>query len=128
MEISMLTTTFTGNITFFEIVTHDGQGNPLDNPFLAAKIAVNDVNDNGLTIEVRTKNGLLKAAQDGENLTGTRVTVAGSIDLASISSHWMNDEGDLIARKKPQFRVYVNMIERHGRKQSAPAVQAELAV
>jgi predicted Zn-dependent protease len=112
-------------------VTHDGQSNPLDNPFLAAKIAVNDVNDNGLTIEVRTKNGLLKAAQDGENLTGTRVTVAGSIDLASISSHWMNDEGDLIARKKPQFRVYVNMIERHGRKQPAPAaatVQAELAV
>ena len=127
----MLTTTFTGNITFFEIVTHDGQGNPLDNPFLAVKIAVNDVNDNGLTIEVRTKNGLLKAAQDGETLTGTRVTVAGSIDLASISSHWMNDEGDLIARKKPQFRVYVNMIERHGRKQPAPAtttVQAELAV
>ena len=84
----MLTTTFTGNITFAEIVTHDGQGNTLDNPFLAS-------------------------------------------DLASISSHWMNDEGDLIARKKPQFRVYVNMIERHGRKQPAPAaatVQAELAV
>ena len=83
----MLTTTFTGNITFAEIVTHDGQGNALDNPFLAAKIAVNDVNDNGLTIEIRTKNGLLKAAQDGENLVGTRVTVAGSIDLASISLH-----------------------------------------
>ena len=127
----MLTTTFTGNITFAEIVTKDGQGNNLDNPFLAAKIAVNDVNDNGLTIEIRTKNGLLKAAQNGENLVGTRVTVAGSIELASISSHWVDENGDLVARKKPQFRVYVNMIERHGRKQPAPAaatVQAELAV
>ena len=127
----MLTTTFTGNITFAEIVTQDGQGNALDNPFLAAKIAVNDVNDNGLTIEIRTKNGLLKAAQNGENLVGTRVTVAGSIELASISSHWVDENGDLVARKKPQFRVYVNMIERHGRKQPAPAaatVQAELAV
>ena len=127
----MLTTTFTGNITFAEIVTKDGQGNNLDNPFLAIKVAVNDVNDNGLTIEIRTKNGLLKAAQNGENLVGTRVTVAGSIELASISSHWVNDEGGLVARKKPQFRVYVNMIERHGRKQPAPAaatVQAELAV
>lgn len=127
----MLTTTFTGNITFAEIVTHDGQGNALDNPFLAAKIAVNDVNDNGLTIEIRTKNGLLKAAQNGENLVGTRVTVAGSIELASISSHWVDENGDLVARKKPQFRVYVNMIERHGRKQPTPAaatVQAELAV
>jgi len=127
----MLTTTFTGNITFAEIVSKDGQGNALDNPFLAAKIAVNDVNDNGLTIEIRTKNGLLKAAQNGENLVGTRVTVAGSIELASISSHWVDENGDLVARKKPQFRVYVNMIERHGRKQPAPAaatVQAELAV
>ena len=127
----MLTTTFTGNITFAEIVSKDGQGNALDNPFLAAKIAVNDVNDNGLTIEIRTKNGLLKAAQNGENLVGTRVTVAGSIELASISSHWVDENGDLVARKKPQFRVYVNMIERHGRKQPTPAaatVQAELAV
>ena len=127
----MLTTTFTGNISFAEIVTHDGQGNPLDNPFAALKVAVNDVNDNGLTIAVRTKNGLLEALQNGEDLVGVRVVITGSIELASISSHWVNDEGGLIARKKPQFRVYVNMIERHGRKQPAPAaatVQAELAV
>ena len=124
----MLTTTFTGNITFAEIVTKDGQGNALDNPFLAAKIAVNDVNDNGLTIEIRTKNGLLKAAQDGENLVGTRVTVAGSIELASISSHWVNDEGGLVARKKPQFRLFANAIERINRKPAPATVQAELAV
>ena len=123
----MLTTTFTGNITFQELVTKDGQGNLLESPFLGIKVAVNDVNDNSLTIEIRTKNGLLKAVQNGENLVGTRVTVAGSIDLASISSHWMNDEGDLIARKKPQFRVYANLIERHARKPiPATPVQTEL--
>ena len=123
----MLTTTFTGNITFQELVTKDGQGNLLESPFLGIKIAVNDINDNSLTVEIRTKNGLLKAVQDGENLVGTRVTVAGSIDLASISSHWVNDEGGLIARKKPQFRVYANTIERHARKPiPATPVQPEL--
>ena len=76
MEISMLTTTFTGNITFAETVTQDGQGNNLDNPFVALKVAVNDVNDNGLTITVRTKNGLLEAAQNGENLVGIRVVLS----------------------------------------------------
>ena len=123
----MLTTTFTGNITFQELVTKDGQGNLLESPFLGIKVAVNDVNDNSLTIEIRTKNGLLKAVQDGENLVGTRVTVAGSIDLASISSHWVNDEGGLAVRKKPQFRVYANVIERHARKPiPATPVQTEL--
>ena len=123
----MLTTTFTGNITFQELVTKDGQGNLLESPFLGIKVAVNDINDNSLTVEIRTKNGLLKAVQDGENLVGTRVTVAGAIDLASISSHWVNDEGGLIARKKPQFRVYANVIERHARKPiPATPVQPEL--
>ena len=123
----MLTTTFTGNITFQELVTKDGQGNLLESPFLGIKVAVNDINDNSLTIEIRTKNGLLKAVQDGENLVGTRVTVAGSIDLASISSHWVDDKGEHFARKKPQFRVYANVIERHARKPvPATPVQPEL--
>tara|TARA_B100000131_G_scaffold304796_1_gene330180 strand:+ start:341 stop:730 length:390 start_codon:yes stop_codon:yes gene_type:complete len=128
MEISMLTTTFTGNISFAEIVTHDGQGNPLDNPFAALKVAVNDVNDNGLTIAVRTKNGLLEALQNGEDLVGVRVVITGSIELASISSHWVNDEGGLVARKKPQFRVYANAIERLNRKPATDTVQKELAI
>ena len=124
----MLTTTFTGNITFAEIVTKDGQGNNLDNPFLSIKVAVNDVNDNGLTIAVRTKNGLLEALQNGEDLVGVRVVITGSIELASISSHWVNDEGGLIARKKPQFRVYANTIERLNRKPAPDTVQKELAI
>jgi hypothetical protein len=128
MEISMLTTTFTGNITFAEIVTKDGQGSNLDNPFLAIKVAVNDVNDNGLTIAVRTKNGLFEAAQNGEDLVGTRVVIAGSIELPSIRSHWVDNDGNLVALKKPQCRVYANTIERLNRKPAPATVQAELAV
>ena len=128
MEISMLTTTFTGNITFTEIVTKDGQGNNLDNPFLSIKVAVNDVNDNGLTIAVRTKNGLFEAAQNGEDLVGTRVVIAGSIELPSIRSHWVDNDGNLVALKKPQCRVYANTIERLNRKPAPATVQAELAV
>ena len=124
----MLTTTFTGNITFTEIVTKDGQGNNLDNPFLAIKVAVNDVNDNGLTIAVRTKNGLFEAAQNGEDLVGTRVVIAGSIELPSIRSHWVDNDGNLVALKKPQCRVYANTIERLNRKPAPATVQAELAV
>ena len=124
----MLTTTFTGNITFTEIVTKDGQGNNLDNPFVALKVAVNDVNDNGLTITVRTKNGLLEAAQNGENLVGIRVVIAGSIDLASIRSHWVDNDGNLVALKKPQCRVFANTIERLNRKPAEDTVQKELVI
>ena len=124
----MLTTTFTGNITFAETVTKDGQGNNLDNPFVALKVAVNDVNDNGLTITVRTKNGLLEAAQNGENLVGARVVIAGSIDLASIRSHWVDNDGNLVALKKPQCRVFANTIERLNRKPAEDTVQKELAI
>tara|TARA_A100000164_G_scaffold247826_1_gene220541 strand:+ start:78 stop:461 length:384 start_codon:yes stop_codon:yes gene_type:complete len=126
MEISMLNATFTGNITFTEIVEKDDK---VENPFLKIVVAINDVNDNGVTVIVRTKNGLLEAARNGEDLVGTRVVINGTIDIASISSHWMNDDGDLIARKKPQFRLFANSIERMNRK-PAPAtpVQTELAV
>ena len=124
----MLTTTFTGNITFAETVTKDGQGNNLDNPFLSLKVAVNDVNDNGLTIAVRTKNGLLEAAHNGENLVGIRVVIAGSIDLASIRSHWVDNDGNLVALKKPQCRVFANTIERLNRKPAPATVQTEIAV
>ena len=124
----MLTTTFTGNITFAETVTKDGQGNNLDNPFLSLKVAVNDVNDNGLTITVRTKNGLFEAAQNGEDLVGARVVIAGSIELSSIRSHWVDNDGNLVALKKPQCRVFANTIERLNRKPASATVQTELAV
>ena len=124
----MLTTTFTGNITFAEIVSQDGQGNNLDNPFAALKVAVNDVNDNSLTISVRTKNGLLEALQNGEDLVGIREVIAGSIELSSIRSHWVDNDGNLVALKKPQCRVYANTIERLNRKPAPDTVQKELAI
>ena len=124
----MLTTTFTGNITFAEIVTHDKEGNALESPFLGFKVAVNDINDNGLTIEIRTKNGLLKAAQDGDNLVGQRVVISGSIELATIRSHWVDNDGNLVALKKPKCRVFANTIERLNRKHAEDTVQKELAI
>ena len=122
----MLNATLTGNITFTEIVEKDDK---VENPFLKIVVAINDVNDNGVTVIVRTKNGLLEAARNGEELVGTRVVINGTIDIASISSYWITDDGDLVSRKKPQFRLFANSIERMNRK-PAPAtpVQTELAV
>ena len=122
----MLNATFTGNITFTEIVEKDAK---VENPFLKIVVAINDVNDNGLRITVRTKNGLLEAARNGEDLVGIRVVINGAMDLASIRSHYVNDEGQLIALKQPNARVFANTIERLSRK-AAPAtpVQTELHV
>ena len=125
MEISMLNTTFTGNITFAEIVEQDAK---VENPFLKIVVAVNDVNDNGLRITVRTKNGLLEAARNGEDLVGTRVVINGTIDIASIRSHYVDENGDLVALKQPNARVYANAIERINRKPEPATVQTELAV
>ncbi len=123
MEISMFfKTTFTGNITFAEIVE------AAENPFLKIVIATNDSNDNGVRVTVRTKNGLLKAAQDGENLVGQRIVVAGTIDLATIRSHY-TQEGVNKTLKNPEFRVYADTIERLSRKAvSETPAQQELAV
>jgi len=125
MEISMLNTTFTGNITFAEIVEQDAK---VENPFLKIVVAVNDVNDNGLRITVRTKNGLLEAARNGEDLVGARVVINGTIDIASIRSHYVDENGDLVALKQPNARVYANAIERMNRKPAPATVQTELAV
>ena len=121
----MLNTTFTGNITFAEIVEQDAK---VENPFLKIVVAVNDVNDNGLRITVRTKNGLLEAARNGENLVGTRVVINGTIDIASIRSHYVDENGDLVALKQPNARVYANAIERMNRKPEPATVQTELVV
>ena len=122
----MLNTTFTGNITFAEIVEQDAK---VENPFLKIVVAVNDVNDNGLRITVRTKNGLLEAARNGENLVGTRVVINGIIDIASIRSHYVDETtGNLVALKQPNARVYANAIERMNRKPEPATVQTELAV
>ena len=122
----MLNTTFTGNITFAEIVEQDAK---VENPFLKIVVAVNDVNDNGLRITVRTKNGLLEAARNGEDLVGTRVVINGIIDIASIRSHYVDETtGNLVALKQPNARVYANAIERMNRKPAPQAIQTELAV
>ena len=122
----MLNTTFTGNITFAEIVEQDAK---VENPFLKIVVAVNDVNDNGVTVIVRTKNGLLESARNGEDLVGARVVINGTIDIASIRSHYVDETtGNLVALKQPNARVYANSIERMNRKPAPATVQTELAV
>ena len=122
----MLNTTLTGNITFTEIVEKDDK---VENPFLKIVVAVNDVNDNGLRITVRTKNGLLESARNGEDLVGARVVINGTIDIASIRSHYVDETtGNLVALKQPNARVYANSIERMNRKTAPATVQTELAV
>ena len=120
----MLNTTFTGNITFAELV----EDAKVENPFVKIVVAVNDVNDNGVTVIVRTKNGLLEAARNGEDLVGIRVVINGTIDIASIRSHYVDENGDLVALKQPNARVYANSIERMNRKPAPQALQPELAV
>ena len=79
-------TTFTGNITFAEIV------------------------------------------EAAENLVGQRIVVAGTIDLATIRSHY-TQEGVNKTLKNPEFRVYADTIERLSRKSvSETPTQQELAV
>ena len=121
----MLNTTFTGNITYAELV----EDAKVENPFVKIVVAVNDVNDNGLRITVRTKNGLLEAVRNGEDLVGTRVVINGTIDIASIRSHYVDETtGNLVALKQPNARVYANSIERMNRKPAPQAIQPELAV
>ena len=121
----MLNTTLTGNITFTEIVEKDDK---VENPFLKIVVAVNDVNDNGVTVIVRTKNGLLESARNGEDLVGARVVINGTIDIASIRSHYTDEQGKCVALKQPNARVYANSIERMNRKPAPQAIQTELAV
>ena len=120
----MLNTTFTGNITFAELV----EDAKVENPFVKIVVAGNDVNDNGLRITVRTKNGLLEAVRNGEDLVGTRVVINGTIDIASIRSHYTDEQGKWVALKQPNARVYANSIERMNRKPAPQAIQTELAV
>ena len=123
-DFSMLNTTFTGNITFAELV----EDAKVENTFVKIVVAVNDVNDNGLRITVRTKNGLLDAVRNGEDLVGTRVVINGTIDIASIRSHYTDEQGKCVALKQPNARVYANSIERMNRKPAPATVQTELAV
>ena len=122
----MLNTTFTGNITFAELVEQDAK---VENPFVKIVVAVNDVNDNGLRITVRTKNGLLDAVRNGEDLVGTRVVINGThrYCIYPFTLRQMN-EGKCVALKQPNARVYANSIERMNRKPAPATVQTELAV
>ena len=86
--IQMQKATFTGNIINVKVV--DGVKDKYDT-FLAVTVAAEDSKKNSIRIKYTDNNGMLKATQNGEDLTGTRVVVHGDIDLTGIRSHYTQD-------------------------------------
>ena len=80
--------TFTGNIINTKVV--DGVKDKYDT-FLAVTVACEDSKKNSIRIKYTDNNGMLKATQNGEDLTGIRVVVHGDIDLTGIRSHYTQD-------------------------------------
>ena len=78
--------TFTGNIINVKLAT-DRNGNIVEPQFLNVTVACEDSKKNSIRIKYTDNNGMLKATQNGEDLTGTRVVVHGDIDLTGIRSH-----------------------------------------
>ena len=54
-------------------------------------VACEDSKKNSIRIKYTDNNGMLKATQNGEDLTGIRVVVHGDIDLTGIRSHYTQD-------------------------------------
>ena len=76
----------------------------------------------GLYAEIVRQPGML------DDLQHQRIVVAGTIDLATIRSHYTQD-GVNKTLKNPEFRVYADTIERLSRKSvSETPAQQELAV
>ena len=86
--IQMQKATFTGNIINVKVV--DGVKDKYDT-FLAVTVACEDSKKNSIRIRYTDNNGMLKATQNGEDLTGIRVVVHGDIDLTGIRSHYTQD-------------------------------------
>ena len=86
--IQMQKATFTGNIINVKVV--DGVKDKYDT-FLAVTVAAEDSKKNSIRIKYTDNNGMLKATQNGEDLTGIRVVVHGDIDLTGIRSHYTQD-------------------------------------
>ena len=111
--------TFTGNIINTKIV--DGVKDKYDT-FLAVTVACEDSKKNSIRIKYTDNNGMLKAVQNGDNLTGLRVVVHGDIDLSpeGISSHY-TENGVNKTRKHPEINLNYAYTERVSSKKEAPA-------
>ena len=95
--------------------------------FLAVTVACEDSKKNSIRIKYTDNNGMLKATQNGEDLTGIRVVVHGDIDLTGIRSHYTQD-GVNKTLKHPEISLNYAYTERVSSKKEEPAevVQPEL--
>ena len=108
--IQMQKATITGNIINVKVV--DGVKDKYDT-FLAVTVACEDSKKNSIRVKYTDNNGMLKAVQNGDNLTGLRVVVHGDIDLSpeGISSHYTQD-GVNKTRKHPEIKLNYAYTER----------------
>ena len=102
--------TFTGNIINVKLAT-DRNGNIVEPQFLNVTVACEDSKKNSIRIKYTDNNGMLKATQNGEDLTGTRVVVHGDIDLTGIRSHYTQD-GANKTLKHPEISLNYAYTER----------------
>ena len=114
--------TFTGNIINTKVV--DGVKDKYDT-FLAVTVACEDSKKNSIRIKYTDNNGMLKATQNGEDLTGTRVVVHGDIDLTGIRSHYTQD-GVNKTLKHPEISLNYAYTERVSSRKEEPAKQTLL--
>ena len=114
--------TFTGNIINTKVV--DGVKDKYDT-FLAVTVACEDSKKNSIRIKYTDNNGMLKATQNGEDLTGIRVVVHGDIDLTGIRSHYTQD-GVNKTLKHPEISLNYAYTERVSSKKEEPAKQTLL--
>jgi len=114
--------TFTGNIINVKVV--DGVKDKYDT-FLAVTVAAEDSKKNSIRIKYTDNNGMLKATQNGEDLTGTRVVVHGDIDLTGIRSHY-TENGVNKTLKYPEINLKYHYTERVSSRKEEPAKQTLL--
>ena len=116
--------TFTGNIINVKLAT-DRKGNIVEPQFLNVTVACEDSKKNSIRIKYTDSNGMLKAFQNGDNLTGLRVVVHGDIDLTGIRSHY-TENGVNKTLKHPEICLNYHYTERVSSKKEEPAKQTLL--
>ena len=114
--------TFTGNIINTKVI--DGVKDKYDT-FVAVTVACEDSKKNSIRIKYTDNNGMLKAIQNGEDLTGIRVVVHGDIDLTGIRSHYTQD-GVNKTLKHPEISLNYAYTERVSSRKEESAKQTLL--
>ena len=101
---------FTGNITNVKLAT-DRNGNIVEPQFLNVTVACEDSKKNSISIVYTDDNGMLKAFQEGRDMTGNRVIVHGDIDPTGIRTSYVKN-GVVTDLKRPEIKLKYVYTER----------------